>query len=72
MKRSGQGQAYAAKELQLVVRDRKKNRKQTTLSISRETKGLLDAMKHPGQSYNGLIQEIIKSWKKEGEQKEKR
>lgn len=29
-------------------------------------------MKHPGQSYNGLIQEIIKSWKKEGEQKEKR
>jgi hypothetical protein len=54
------------------VRDRKKNRKQTTLSISRETKGLLDSIRHAGQSYNGLIQELIKSWKKESEEKEKR
>jgi len=53
------------------VTDRKKHKKQTTLSISKETKGLLASMKHPGQSYNGLIQEIIKSWKKESEGKEK-
>ncbi len=39
--------------------------KRLTISISRETKGALDALKHPGQSYEGLIQELIKVWKKE-------
>jgi len=36
-----------------------------TLSISRETKGLLDSIKHTGQSYNGLIQELVSLWEKE-------
>lgn len=42
-----------------------KSRKQASLSISNETKGLLDSIKHPGQSYNGLIQELIRFWEKE-------
>ncbi len=42
---------------------KKKNR--ASLSISKETKGLLDSIKHIGQSYNGLIQELIRLWEKE-------
>lgn len=42
---------------------KKKNR--ASLSISKETKGLLDSIKHTGQSYNGLIQELVMLWKKE-------
>jgi len=38
--------------------------KRTTISISQRTKEALDSMKHPGQSYDGLLQELIKSWKK--------
>jgi len=47
----------------LVVNTKKKNR--ASLSISKETKGLLDSIKHTGQSYNGLIQELVWLWKKE-------
>lgn len=39
--------------------------KRTTVSISRRTKDALDSMKHPGQSYDGLIQELTKFWKEE-------
>jgi len=39
--------------------------KRTTISISRETKGVLDSVKHPGQSYGGLIQELVRLWQKE-------
>ena len=42
---------------------KKKNR--ASLSISKETKALLDSIKHTGQSYNGLIQELVEVWKKE-------
>lgn len=42
---------------------KKKNR--ASLSISKETKGLLDLIKYTGQSYNGLIQELVWLWKKE-------
>jgi hypothetical protein len=45
-----------------------KTRKQTTLSISRETKASLDSLKHPGQSYNGLIGELVKFWKDKAKQ----
>lgn len=37
--------------------------KRTTISISKQTKADLDSVKHPGQSYNGLIQELVEFWK---------
>ena len=40
-------------------------KKRASLSISKETKELLDSIKHIGQSYEGLIQELIKFWGKE-------
>ena len=47
-----------------------KTRMRESLWVSRETKGDLDSIKHPGQSYNGIIQELIKLWKKvEGKKK---
>ena len=42
-----------------------KKKKRPSLSISQETKGLLDSIKHTGQSYNGLIQELIRLREKE-------
>ncbi len=42
-----------------------KKEKRASLSISKETKGMLDSIKHTGQSYNGLIQELVMLWKKE-------
>jgi len=47
------------------------NKKRTSLNISKKTKELLDSIKHPGQSYDGLIRELVMYWKKkEGEAKE--
>jgi len=46
-----------------------KDKKRVSLSISRETKAMLDSVKHPGQSYNGLLQELVTSWKKQREGK---
>ena len=40
-------------------------KKRASLSISKETKGTLGLIKHTGQSYEGLIQELIKLWEKE-------
>lgn len=37
--------------------------KRKTISILAETKDALDSIKHPGQSYDGLTQEIIRFWK---------
>ncbi len=39
-------------------------RKRASVSISRETKGFLDSIKRPGQSYDGVIQELVMHWKK--------
>jgi len=39
--------------------------KRTTLMIHRQTKAVLDGIRHPGQSYEGVIQDLIKFWKKE-------
>ena len=36
-----------------------KERKRVSLSISRETKAMLDSVRHTGQSYNGLLQELV-------------
>lgn len=32
------------------------------ISISLETKNALNSIKHEGQSYNGLIQELVEFW----------
>jgi len=37
--------------------------RRSSISISRQTKDALDSIKHEGQSYNGLIQELVKFWK---------
>ena len=39
--------------------------KRTTISISRETKDAIDTIKHTGQSCDGLIQELVRLWKKQ-------
>ena len=41
-----------------------KTRKRASVSISKETKGFLDSIKRPGQSYDGVIQELVMHWKK--------
>lgn len=44
--------------------------KRTTVMIHRQTKAVLDSIRHPGQSYEGVIEELIKFWKKEHEPEE--
>lgn len=48
--------------------------KRESISISQQTKDALDSIKHTGQSYNGLLQELVKFWKEKkgstGEEKE--
>jgi hypothetical protein len=44
-----------------------KRKARASLSISKETKGLLDLIKHTGQSYNGLIRELVMYRKKKQE-----
>jgi len=46
-----------------MKKDKRKNR--VSLSISSETKRMLDSVKHVGQSYNGLLQELVTLWKKQ-------
>jgi len=50
------------------VKGKEENRR-VSLSISRETKAMLDSVKHTGQSYNGLLQELVTLWKKQAEVK---
>ena len=40
-----------------------KARKRDSISISKETKAVLDSIKRPGQSYDGVIQELVICWK---------
>ena len=40
-----------------------KNR--ATINISLEAKAQLDAVKSPGQSYDGIIREVVKFWGEE-------
>jgi len=44
-----------------------KTRNRATVSISKETKGFLDSIKRPGQSYDGVIREMVTHWKKKQE-----
>ena len=48
-----------------------KARKRDSVSISKETKAVLDSIKRPGQSYDGVIQELVMLWKDQ-EGKERR
>ena len=45
-----------------------------SINVMRTTKVALDSIKHPGQSYDGLIQELVRYWKenKEGAANQKR
>jgi hypothetical protein len=45
------------------------DKKRVSLSVSRETKTMLDSVKHTGQSYNGLLQELVTFWKEQREGK---
>ena len=38
-------------------------RRRYSLNISKQTKDLLSSIKHTGQSYDGLIQDLVKHWK---------
>jgi hypothetical protein len=49
-----------------------KPRKRVGVSVSQETKGLLDSIKHRGQSYDGLLHELAMRWKKMKEAEAKR
>ncbi len=42
-------------------------RKRASVSLSRETKEFLDSIKRPGQSYDGVIRELVMHWKKNKE-----
>lgn len=44
-----------------------KSKKRVSVSITKETKGLLDSIKHTGQSYDGLIRELVMYRKNEKE-----
>lgn len=39
--------------------------KRLTVSLSQQTKEELDTIKHTGQSYDGVTQELIKLWRRE-------
>jgi len=39
------------------------NEKRSSISLSQSTKDNMDSIKHPGQSYDGLIQELVQFWK---------
>jgi len=43
-----------------------KEKRRTTISILLQTKAALDSIKHEGQSYNGVVQELVKFWKDKG------
>ena len=43
-------------------------KERTTLNISKEAKAELDTVKSSGQSYDGIIRELVKFWRdKKGE-----
>jgi len=49
-----------------------KSKSRVTVSISRETKEVLDSVKHTGQSYEGLIRDLVMCWKRKQEAEEKK
>ena len=59
---NGKFQCSVGRRVQVVTN---RIRGRSSISLSRRTKDALDAIKHPGQSCDGLIQELIKLWEKE-------
>ena len=51
--------------------NQQRKNKRATLSVSVDTKLMLDSIRRTGQSYNGLIRELVEFWKKEKEPKSK-
>ena len=49
-----------------------KTGKRVSVSVSQETKGLLDSIKHRGQSYDGLLHELAARWQRAKEEEVKR
>jgi len=43
-------------------------KKRATINISVELKSQLDALKFSGQSYDGMIRELVKFWKQKKEE----
>jgi len=41
--------------------------KRAGVSIAKETKEFLDSIKRPGQSYDGVIRELVICWKRNQE-----
>ena len=37
--------------------------KRASISLAQTTNDAMDSLKHAGQSYDGLIQEMVKFWK---------
>ena len=59
------GKSFTINKRVVVAMDK---RKRASMNVSQRTKDTLDSIKHPGQSYDGLLQELIKFWKeKRGE-----
>jgi len=46
-----------------------KERKRASVSVAQDTKNLLDAIKRPGQSYDGVIRELVMHWEKKKSEK---
>ncbi len=46
-----------------------KDRKRVGVSVAQDTKELLDAIKRPGQSYDGVIRELVMHWEKKKSEK---
>ena len=44
-----------------------KTSKRASVSVAMETKGFLDSIKRPGQSYDGVIRELVMCLKKKQE-----
>lgn len=42
-------------------------KRRLSIGISQPTKDMLDSIKHTGQSYDGLIRELVMHWKKKEE-----
>jgi len=43
----------------------KQDEGRTSIGVSCITKEALNSIKHPGQSYDGLIQELVEFWKRQ-------
>jgi len=50
---------FLASEVVLMASEEVKRK---SIGITQQTKDSLDSIKHTGQSYDGLVQELVKFW----------